>query len=110
MKTRKEVLELKNLGVMPNHDDDIHHSVIEDFENKLNSVEKPLNKKEAELLITLFPKESCFGLEWTLLHLIESLFNQINLDDYEKLVSKCNSNEWRDLLEYRVQNWKNQIK
>ncbi|QYS87184.1 hypothetical protein JJC03_04420 [Flavobacterium oreochromis] len=110
MEIRKEVLELKNIGVMPNHDDDVDDSVIEDFENKLGFLGKNLNLKEAEILITLFPRESCFGLEWTLLHLIESLFNQIDLDEYEKLISKCNSSEWRDLLISRVENWKNQVK
>lgn len=75
MEIRNEVIELKNLGVMPNHDDD---SVIEKIENLLDSLAGTICKDEGEILILIFPKESCYGLEWRLLHLIVSLFKQIN--------------------------------
>jgi hypothetical protein len=107
MEVRSEVIELKELGVMPNHDDDtVEDIVIENFENLLGSLGGSINKDEGEILIQIFPEESCYGLEWTLLHLIESLFTQISKSEYEELILKCNSLEWKNLLLTRVENSK----
>ncbi|MFB9077972.1 hypothetical protein ACFFLS_04800 [Flavobacterium procerum] len=107
MEIRSEILELKKLGVIPNHDDDsVEDIVIEKFENLLGSLGPTINKDEGEMLILIFPKESCYGLEWTLLHLIESLFKQINKFEYEELILKCNSPEWKKLLLDRFRNSK----
>ena len=38
----------------------------------LSQVRKPVTDDEAVALVGLFPPRDCFGLEWTLLHLIES--------------------------------------
>lgn len=107
MEIRTEVIELKKLGVMPNHDDDnVEDIVIEKFENLLGSLGGRINKDEGDVLIKIFPKESCYGLEWTLLHLIESLFRQITKSEYEELILKCNSAEWKNLLLTRLENSK----
>jgi hypothetical protein len=103
MEVRSEVTKLKELGVMPNHDDSVEDIVIENFESLLGSLGKSINKDEGEILIQIFPKESCYGLEWTLLHLVESLFTQINKSEYEELILKCNSFEWKDSLLTRLE-------
>lgn len=90
---------------MPNHDDDtVEDEIIDQFENLLGSIEKPVNSDEAEILIQLFPKESCFGIEWTLLHLVESIFKEIDHKEYKELIMKCNSKEWKETLLTRFSN------
>lgn len=107
MEIRSEVIELKKLGVIPNHDDDsVENIVIEKFEKLLGSLGGTVNKDEGEILIQIFPKESCYGLEWSLLYLIESLFKQITKSEYEELIFKCNSPEWKNLLLTRLENSK----
>lgn len=105
MKIRTEIIKLKELGKMPNHDDDtVEDDIIDQFENLLGSIEKPVNKDEAEILVKLFPKESCFGIEWTLLHVVESVFKLIDFEEYKELIMKCNSEEWKETLITRLNN------
>lgn len=104
MEVRSEVIKLKELGVIPSHDDDSVEVIV--IENLLGSLGKSINKDEGEILIQIFPRESCYGLEWRLLHLIESLFVQINKSEYEELILKCNSLEWKNLLLTRLENSK----
>lgn len=41
-------------------------------ERLLGSIQKPVTDDEAKLLVKLFGPDDCYGLAWTLLHLIES--------------------------------------
>jgi hypothetical protein len=48
-------------------------SEVEEFQRALEAIQGPLSTEEATKLLTVFgPADSCFGLAWTLLHLIES--------------------------------------
>jgi hypothetical protein len=42
------------------------------FEEQLSKVEIPVTDEEACALVKLFGPDDCFGLAWTLLHLIET--------------------------------------
>jgi hypothetical protein len=42
------------------------------FEEQLSRVQTPISNKEACALVGLFGPDDCFGLAWTLLHLIET--------------------------------------
>ena len=42
------------------------------MELALSLVESPVSDVEAKALVNLFGSDECFGLAWTLLHLIES--------------------------------------
>jgi len=42
------------------------------FEEALRSIDPPLTDSEAEALVPLFGRDGCFGLAWSLVHLIES--------------------------------------
>ena len=42
------------------------------FEEQLSTVQKPVTDEEACALVKLFGPDDCFGLAWTLLHLIET--------------------------------------
>jgi hypothetical protein len=45
---------------------------IQTFEEQLSKVQTPISDDEARALVRLFGVDDCFGLAWTLLHLIES--------------------------------------
>lgn len=42
------------------------------FEEQLSKVRTPVTNEEACALVKLFGPDDCFGLAWTLLHLIET--------------------------------------
>jgi hypothetical protein len=42
------------------------------FEEQLSNVQTPITDEEASALVKLFGPDDCFGLAWTLLHLIET--------------------------------------
>lgn len=44
----------------------------DEMERALHAIEKPVTDEEARLLLGSFGEDNCFGLAWTLLHLIES--------------------------------------
>ncbi|MGE4240196.1 hypothetical protein [Ramlibacter sp.] len=45
---------------------------IQAFEQQLAQVQTPISDEEARALVSLFGPDDCFGLAWTMLHLIES--------------------------------------
>jgi hypothetical protein len=48
---------------------------LEDYQRRLESISEPVSDEEAEVLATLFGPDDCFGLAWTLVHLIETAPN-----------------------------------
>ena len=42
------------------------------FEGQLSKVQAPITDEEACALVKLFGSDECFGLAWTVLHLIET--------------------------------------
>ncbi|MCG8484488.1 MAG: hypothetical protein MJA31_14350 [Clostridia bacterium] len=110
---RNKVLELKKLGKMPNEhldDEDSIEDLINQYDELLESIEKPISYDEGEVLIELFPENAFYDLHWTLLQLIESLFGKIELSKYEKLIAKCPSAEWNEALHDRLMKWKKKQK
>jgi len=68
---RTEIVELSKLGPLP-ASDKASVALVKKFQDLIESIESPVSDKEARALITLFGPDECFGLAWTLLHLIES--------------------------------------
>ncbi|RPD44696.1 hypothetical protein DNI29_21450 [Hymenobacter sediminis] len=97
---RKEVLELSQLGPLPNEDQDIADGVLEHYEELLHRIQPPITRDEAEQLIKLFPATACFGLEWTLLHIIESTPDWPILS----IIELCPSVEWKQQILDRISN------
>lgn len=109
---RGEVIKLDKIGRMPNeslNDDPSIDDLIDQYDELLESIEKPISLEEGEILIKLFPENSFYDLHWTLLQLIESLFGQIEIEKYENLIKKCPSSEWRETLSVRLKNGKDKI-
>jgi hypothetical protein len=106
---RQEIIELQEMGRMPNetlNDDPSVDNIIEQYDELLESIEKPISWDEGEILIKLFPDNAFYDLQWTLLHLIESLFKVIEIENYENLIEKCPCTEWKETMRIRLENGK----
>jgi hypothetical protein len=71
---RQSVIDLVVLGPFPLERDAAEDHLAE-LEKRLHAIERPVSREEAFLLATAFGpdgNDSCFGLAWTLLHLIET--------------------------------------
>lgn len=73
MAMRREVEELVDAGVLPTEDASTQE--VENAERLLQGIVAPVSNEEAQALAKLFGPDNCFGLSWTLLHLIESAPN-----------------------------------
>ena len=106
MTIREEIKKLGELGRMPDEtEDDLSNELIDLYASLLKRVGKPLNLEVAKIIIRLFPESGLFGVEWTLLHLFETVF-PMEEDEYVRLISECPSKEWRERLLARLENYK----
>lgn len=69
---RSEVNNLISKGPLPSSTEVIQQ--ITEWQETLEKVEAPLSDEEAEAVTALFPPkdDDCFGLAWTLIHLVET--------------------------------------
>ncbi|MBB5872536.1 hypothetical protein F4553_005970 [Allocatelliglobosispora scoriae] len=74
MMIRPEVIEFCRLGPLPSELDNSEGSdeALEEIEEALHAIGKPVTNEEAHVLLASFGEDNCFGLAWTLLHLVES--------------------------------------
>jgi hypothetical protein len=102
VKIRPEVVRLKELGALPDESNEQAYAddYFEEVERLLDSIDAPVNREEAEILIQLFPPVSCYGMGWTILHLVES----VEETPVEMLIDQCNSEEWKNRLTERAEN------
>lgn len=90
------VEELVKLGPLPSSvDPDVVK--LEKFQTLLTKIEQPIADDDARALVKLFGPDDCFGLAWTLLHIIETApgwpLNDVLGDA---------GNEWTDRLKQRA--------
>ena len=86
---RKEFLELLKLGRMPNEsidDDESVDSTIALYDSVLENITLPISYEEGEILISLFPDNAFYDLQWTLLKLVESLIKSVDNKKYRTLI------------------------
>jgi hypothetical protein len=79
MGIRREVEEFVHLGRLPSED-----ASVEDLaahQTALQRIARPVSPEEAEVLMRCFPRndESCYGLAWRLLHLLETAGESLEL-------------------------------
>lgn len=102
---RKEVEQLALMGAMPDEADErITAALVDEYADLLGKIVKPITLDEAHILIKLFPPTALYGVEWTLLHLIESVYSEIKSLEYRKLINECNSTEFKKMLVQRLNN------
>jgi hypothetical protein len=70
MTIRNEVRYFSTLGQLP--DENSSEDALLVLQKALQDIKPPVSREEAELLISSFGSDDCYGLAWTLLHLIES--------------------------------------
>ena len=64
--------------------------------------------QEVGVLIDIFPEGGMYGVEWDLLKLVESyLIEAPSSEEYRKLITACPSEEWRETMQARLDNWGN---
>ncbi len=68
---RQEVIELSKLGPLP-PSDDADVALLKKFEELAGVIQEPVTDEEARVLVRIFGPDECFGLAWTLVHLIET--------------------------------------
>ncbi len=94
---RPDVQELVALGPLP--DKNAGEDRIQQYEDRLAKVVQPVTDEEARVLCKLFGPDECYGLTWSLLHLIESAPNWPLAECLEE-----QSNEWICRLRRRAVN------
>jgi hypothetical protein len=64
------VRKLIGLGRLPKSED-ANPEFLEKFQEQLSSIEKPISDSEALELAKLLGPDDCYGLAWTIVHIIE---------------------------------------
>lgn len=79
---RPEINSLLRLGPLPAEG---RASVerIHEIQTLLQSIARPVSDDEARALVSLFGPDDCYGLAWTMLHLIETAPNWPLIDCLE---------------------------
>ena len=103
---RIQIIQLKALGQMPDSlTGNPAGELVSKYDELLIKVKTPLTEEEVEALIGIFPESTMYEVEWTLLHLVETYMKPELLSKYRNLISKCPSEEWRDTMKVRLDNW-----
>jgi hypothetical protein len=71
MSIRKEVREFVDMGPIPDSDSATEEQ-LDRLGAAIDKITRPVTREEAALLLTVFGPDECYGLAWTLLHLIET--------------------------------------
>ncbi len=71
MSIRKEVHQFVDMGPIPDSDSATEEQ-LDRLGAAIDKITRPVTREEAALLLTVFGPDECYGLAWTLLHLIET--------------------------------------
>ncbi|MGH3976681.1 MAG: hypothetical protein ACRDS9_25675 [Pseudonocardiaceae bacterium] len=70
MSVRREVDDLIGAGPLPS--EDASEEELAGVQQRLENIIAPVSDEEAQELALCFGPDNCYGLSWTLLHLIET--------------------------------------
>lgn len=103
--TNEEIIEkLYKIGKLPaDSDEKSDNFPLEKFDELLQKFNTPVNENEALQLINLSPPVDtvCYGVEWALLHLIET----VNAEKLQSVLDRSTENELRKLIQIRLDNY-----
>ena len=104
---QEAVRKMSELGRMPDECiDSPSEEVVDLWQTLTESVELPVTREEAEVLVTLLPEEELYGLGWSLMQTVESaLSGAVTAGEYRELIQKCESEQWRETMTARLDNW-----
>lgn len=94
MSIRRAVEDLVNAGSFPSEEATVEE--IEKTQRLLELITAPVSDEEAQMLLATFGPDDCFGMAWTVLHLIETAPSALTAD-----YSRNADNDWVKLLEKR---------
>jgi hypothetical protein len=94
-----EVLELQKLGPLPS-EDQANVALLRRYEELLRLIQAPVSDEDARALVALFGPDECYGLAWSLLHLVESAPHWPLADALKDI----DANEWIQRLKTRADN------
>ena len=107
------VLKIQKLGAPPegfedcdtDRDEDTYQ-LWDDWVDAVCAIQWPVTWEEAEVLIKCCPTDRMSGVEWTMLHCIESVPMETaeDLERYRDLVAQCNSDLMKEMLLDRLKN------
>jgi|HubBroStandDraft_6_1064221.scaffolds.fasta_scaffold389727_2 hypothetical protein len=80
MSIRKEVREFVEMGPIPDSDS-VTEEQLDRLGAAIDKITRPITREEAALLLTVFGPDECYGLAWTLLHLIESVPGGVPIEE-----------------------------
>lgn len=95
---QKPVLELISLDALPS-EKTATVSQLEVIEALVLAIQRPITDQEAEALVSVFGEDECFGIAWSVLHLIETAPNW----PIKKCLTKS-ENIWVSMLIERSKN------
>ncbi|MFF9819593.1 hypothetical protein [Streptomyces sp. NPDC014006] len=97
MTVRDAVRDFLEVTPLPS-ESDASEEELDELQRRLEAINPPVSVDEAELLAGAFGSDDCYGLAWTLLHLIETAPGQPAIAE-----PTVETNEWvRRLWERRV--------
>lgn len=95
MSIRPEVYDLVSAGPFPS--EEASEEEIANTQRLLERIAAPVSDEEAQALTMVFGPDDCFGLSWTLLHLIETAPSA-----QSAYYPRNSDNPWVELLAARV--------
>lgn len=116
---QKAVLKIREIGIPPEgftdnegFPSDETLDLWEEYQDAVVSISQPVTWEEAEALIKCCPTDRMAGIEWSLLHSIESCISNSDLletpdglEKYKNLINECNSDMMREMLLERVESY-----
>ncbi|HEV7935716.1 MAG TPA: hypothetical protein VGP70_25805 [Actinomadura sp.] len=101
MSIRQAVADFLAAGPLPDEDQSVE--AIQRSQDLLEQIEAPVTNEEAVALLSGFGPDDCYGLAWTLLHLIETAPGAQTAE-----YPADSDNPWVQLLRRRVENARTQ--
>lgn len=90
------VEELKKLGKLPS-EVNFEIPMLERYQQLFDAIQQPISDADAVELIKIFGHDDCFGLSWTLVHIIETAPGWPI-----KEIIETGSAEWDNILKSRA--------
>jgi hypothetical protein len=107
MNNKKIIEKLYSIGKLPSAGiSDENDFPLNNFDELLQKIKLPIDFETAIKLINLSPpiNEGCYGVEWSIIHLVENYFKDTGDEKYKKLLNEAEDGEVRRLLRIRFEN------
>jgi len=104
MTNEQILIELYKIGKLPSGSDFEYGTIpLDKFDELLRQFNLPITENEAIKLINLSPPvdTSCYEVEWSLLHLIET----VDVEVLQNVLNNSEENELKRIIQIRLDNY-----